>query len=222
LSYAAAFLLLAVALGVAVWPLSPPLALYLALSPALLAASYAGAGASLFGKRRGRVALHARVLLLPYLLLNGAIYLVLIRLGEPVWNEIVPGLLLGRRPTAAEARREAPGLAAVLDLTCEFDECRPLREHPGYRCLPVLDGAAPRPTQLDEGLRLIDEGLARGPTLVHCAMGHGRSATLVALHLVARGHAPDLAAAERLVRERRPRARLKPVQRRALARRLSA
>ena len=176
----------------------------------LLAASYAGLGPRLFWKRQGRLHLLTRALFWPYLLLNGLLWEFLRRLpGERPYVEVSPGLWLGRRLTGREARP----FRAVLDLTCEFSEPRGLREAPAYLCLPVLDGRPPDREALGVALRFLGE---QEEVYVHCAMGHGRSATVVIAHLLATGAEADLAAAERRLVSLRPRVRLRRGQRRLL------
>lgn len=54
------------------------------------------------------------------------------------------------------------------------------------------------------------------PVLVHCAHGHGRSATVLAAILIADGRAAGVAEAEALMQAQRPRVRLNRRQRAAL------
>jgi protein-tyrosine phosphatase len=96
-----------------------------------------------------------------------------------------------------------PDTALIIDLTCEFSEPRAVRAHPGYRCHPVLDGAAPPE---DGPLLAVLEEVARvrGATVIHCESGKGRAPSVAALALIARGVAPDLDAALAMVRAGRP------------------
>lgn len=132
---------------------------------------------------------------------------------EACYDEIVPGILLGRRPTARELR--ASGARAVLDLTCEL--AAPMRSSGvAYHLLPTLDGCSPPDEALTDAIRWLQD--APRPVYVHCAAGHGRSALVVAGSLVRSGLAPDAGAAEEAVRAARPGIGLKRGQRRALAR----
>jgi hypothetical protein len=118
--------------------------------------------------------------------------------SERCWDEVRPGLFLGRRALPAEL---PPGIRLVADLTCELSEPIALRRLE-YRCLPTLDGGAP---EREAFVRLVREIAAfDGPVYVHCAAGHGRSATVVLAVLLARGAAKDVAAAEEIVRTARP------------------
>ena len=66
-------------------------------------------------------------------------------------------------------------------------------------------------------MQAVDAVLAApGPAFIHCAFGHGRSATIAAAVLVRRGDA-TLDGVERMLRAARPRIGLNAHQRRALA-----
>jgi protein-tyrosine phosphatase len=104
----------------------------------------------------------------------------------------------------------SPGTQWVIDLTCELippREVRGLR----YRCLPTLDGTAPAHAAFWPLVKEI--AAAEGPVFIHCAAGHGRSATFAAAVMVARGIAADVEAAEALMQRHRPRISLVASQR---------
>jgi protein-tyrosine phosphatase len=133
---------------------------------------------------------------------------------EPVANEVAPGVWVGRRPRLHEL---PPGIAIVVDL------CAELAAAPGvasavafgrkYLAIPTLDAMSPTPREI---ARAVDDMLAAGgPAFVHCAFGHGRSATVAAALLIRRGDA-TLEDVERQLRARRPRIGLNDHQRRAL------
>jgi protein-tyrosine phosphatase len=130
---------------------------------------------------------------------------------EPVANEIVPGVWVGRRPR----RHELPaGVAIVVDLCAELPVAPGVAEGRRYLAIPTLDATSPTP---DEIAGAVDAMLAAGgPVFVHCAFGHGRSATVAAALLVRRGDA-TLDGVEAMLRARRPRIGLNAHQRRALA-----
>ena len=174
----------------------------------LLVVSYMGLGTRLFLKRRGRLHPVSIALFWPYLLLNWLVWHPL-RLTGDAYVEVEPGLFLGRRLVASEG---CP-FGAVLDLTCEFNEPKPLREAAAYLCLPVLDGVAPTRGQLEAALLFIR---SHDEVYVHCAMGHGRSATVVIAHLLMTDAEVDVSEAERRLQELRPGVRLRPGQRRLL------
>jgi protein-tyrosine phosphatase len=76
----------------------------------------------------------------------------------------------------------------------------------------VLDGTPPSAEQLSRAVRWIDEQRARGPVLVHCAAGHGRSATVVLAWLVSCGEFADVETGLANLRRLRPGVALKPRQ----------
>jgi hypothetical protein len=83
-----------------------------------------------------------------------------------------------------------------------------------YLAIPTLDATSPTPAEI---VRAVDAILATGgAAFIHCAFGHGRSATVAAALLVRRGDA-TLDDVERKMRARRPRIGLNAHQRAALA-----
>ena len=132
-------------------------------------------------------------------------------------DEILPNLYLGRRLTHFDkAATQQHHFAAVLDLTSEFGKCLVMGTTVIYKCIPLLDTFAPTVEQLNEGVDFIAEHIKNGPVYVHCAMGHGRSATFVAAYLIAAGITPDVASAERYVQTKRAKIDLHESQRKAL------
>ena len=178
----------------------------------LIALAYVLRRVSFFGKDpSGRIGVAPFALLWPVHAMN-ALTFALVRLlsRERHADEIVPGVLLGRRLAIGEdARFHASGARAVLDLTGEFIEPAFARST-SYRCIPLLDLTAPTSDELRAGVEWLRS--APRPVYVHCALGHGRSATFVAAWLLATGAAstPDDAIAQ--VRARRPRIGLNPAQ----------
>ncbi len=201
---------LAALLGGAGW-----LLLWPALAFGLVGAGFAGLRPGVFGKRAdGRLAAWAVLLLLPYLALTWALW-HLLRLfsREPCCHEVSPGVWVGRRALA----RELPaGVSLVVDLTAEFPEPRAVVRGRSYLCLPTLDTAAPERAAFVSLIERL-KGHAGG-IYVHCASGHGRSATVVAGLLLARGLARDVREAEQVLRRARPGVRLKKAQRALLQR----
>jgi protein-tyrosine phosphatase len=133
------------------------------------------------------------------------------------FTEILPGLYLGGRLCSRDARRLSElKIFAVLDLTSEFSEVRSLRETAAYMCIPLLDRTAPSPPQLEAAIGFISEQSRRGPVYVHCALGHGRSATVVLSYLLAIGKFANLDEALAYIQSKRPRVDLNQNQLRAL------
>lgn len=186
--------------------------LWPASSVVVVSAAYLRERPAALGKRAdGTLAPSALLLLAPYLVLTFCIWWIERALSrEDAADEVAPGLWVGRRPLASELPAE---VGIVVDLTAELPEPAAVRRRAGYLCLPVLDGAAPAADAL-RGLveRLRDE---RG-ILLHCASGHGRSATVAAALMLDRGLARDVDEAEAAMRARRPGIRLNAVQRELL------
>jgi hypothetical protein len=174
---------------------------WIALACALVAGAYALNLPEVFGKRDGKLSIWHGLVLLPYLVaLRIACALMRWWRRLPVLSPVVPGVYVGGRLRLGDL---PPDTALIIDLTCEFSEPLAVRAHPGYRCHPVLDGAAPAKDQ--PFLTLLDE-VARvpGAVVIHCESGKGRAPSVAALALIARRLAPDLETALALVRAGRP------------------
>lgn len=176
--------------------------------------AYLGIGPRVFGKSLdGRLnGLHVFALW-PYFLVAWGLWQVKSRfLGENAHDEVAPGIIVGRRPLGAA---EVPAHATVVvDLTSEFRRAPSTQRIERYECLPTLDTAAP---DLEAMRTLLDriEG-ETGPVYVHCAMGHGRSATVAAALMIRRGLAEDVDEAVSQMIEARPKVRLHAGQRAAV------
>lgn len=174
------------------WAFAIPFA-WGSVSFALAALAYAGLGAGTLGKRAdGALPLWSRVAHGPFLL-TGLASMRLFHAGVPrtPWHEVGPGVLLGRRPTRADATAfAAEGFTAIVDLCAELPATRLYdpRVH-AYLALPVLDHEGPTTPQLDAAIAWIERVRADpgAKVLVHCALGRGRSATVVAAWWIARG-----------------------------------
>ena len=178
--------------GWGLWLLWPAAAL------ALVAALYAQGEAWRFGKRDGRMDPFAQWLLAPYI---GAAWLNsrwwTRRHPEP--SEVVPGVRLSRLASAAELARHRP--QALVDLCAEL----PLSAGriPVY-AVPMLDLLAPEPEQIERGVAALTAARAHGDTLVFCALGYSRSASIVAAWLVADGRAASIDEAAAIIARARP------------------
>ncbi len=229
--YAVVFALLALALAGSAARAGPPVAaveVYLALGLMALAIAYGMKRAGFAVEEaccRRRSALAAWVLLAPYRLLGWLALGLLSRFdGEAAISRVAPDLAIGRRPSRAERRGLAgSGIGAVLDLCFEFP-------HPDWdsagmagRFVPILDGSPPSDRQFREALGWIEASRAEGKAvLIHCAQGHGRSATVAAVVLCRIGLADDVDRAIELIRSARPRARPSREQRSAAVRFLAS
>ena len=179
----------------------------------LVGLAYAGLGAGVFGKRPGgSLPLVTRVLLLPYLGFTWAIWKLKRKISrEPYFSEVVPGLWVGRRVLGEELPE---GVQIVVDVTCEFAEPDSVLRRCEYRSLPTLNYAAPEPRAFGS---LAAELAGREGIYIHCAQGHGRSATLAAAILLRRGVAASAAEALAAVVKVRPRVHLEASQAALLA-----
>jgi len=106
------------------------------------------------------------------------------------------------RPLAEDAEfLQSVGVRTVISLT----ETLPLFGGGAFRQthIPIADFAAPTLQQMIDFVEVVSESTGRGePVAVHCAAGLGRSGTMAAVYLVAKGTSADDAIAG--VRELRP------------------
>jgi protein-tyrosine phosphatase len=207
-------LLSAAALALGGWALA---LVWPALGLAMAAGAYFGWTAELFRKENGRLPLSSRCLLAP-LLLGHWLSLRHYQRRTDAWNEVVPGLWMGRRLNEREARQAVRlGVTAVLDLTAEFSEPAAFRTV-SYLNLPVPDLTAPGPEALRAAVAFIQRERDRGTVYVHCKIGYSRSAAVVGAYLRAAGIAPDPAGAIALMRRARPSLVVRPEAGTAIAR----
>ena len=216
MKYALVFLVLALtcafyAFVATAWPLRVAL-VWCALAFGGVGLAYAFIGPRAFFKRpNGSLPPWSYALYAPYYLLN-ALSLAGFRRSarENAWDEIAPGVYLGCRLNRRDrAAIERLGIARVLDLTSEFAEAPFLRAL-DYRCLALLDTRAPTLDQLRDGALYIAQ--SERPIYVHCALGHGRSATFVAAYLMLTNRAHNAADAIAQIQRVRPRIGLTPAQ----------
>lgn len=182
-----------------------------------IGAGYLGLGPRVFGKRAedGRMSPWLVLLIWPYSAVAWTLWQLKSRLfGEAAHHEVAPGLHVGRRPLHA---LEVPeGTRVVVDLTSEFGRSEWPGESARYVCVPTLDTSVPPGDALAALVDLLAD--EEGPMLIHCAMGHGRSAMVAAALMIRRGHAVDVDDAIRKMRAPRPGVRLHGAQRAAVER----
>lgn len=218
MKYAAVFLLFAVACFYGAFVSESSAlrvsALWCAFAFGGVGLAYAFLGPRAFLKKPdGQLSWPSYVVYGPYHLLNAlSLWGFRRNARENDWDQIVPDVYLGCRLNSSDKMRiEKLGIRSVLDLTSEFGETPALRAL-DYRCIPVLDTCAPSFEQLRDGATWIIERAKVGPVYVHCALGHGRSATFVADSLMLGGQAKTARAAVEHIKGARPRIGLKPEQ----------
>ena len=196
--------------GGAAWLLAWPGASVLAIGLAYLAGA-----PGVFGKdaSTGRLTAWKVALLFPYVVVAWSLWQLKSRLGrENAHDEVAPGIHVGRRPLDAT---EVPADARVIvDLTSELARSPHTVGPARYLCLPTLDTSAPPEGELEALLEVLSD--AEGPLFVHCAMGHGRSATVAAALMIRRGLARDLGDALSRMKAARPAVHLHAIQRSAV------
>ncbi len=203
------WLAVAYRLWILLWPATVMLA---------IAVIYVARAPGAFGKRPdGKLAWFAWLLWGPWLAYMWLAHEAARKLTrEPVADEVMPGVWVGRRPAAGEL---PAGVAIVVDLCAEFPAARGVSEGRAYVAVPTLDAMAPPPEQI---ARCVDQiEAAGGPAFIHCAFGHGRSATIAAAVMIRRG-AATLDDVEAKMQAKRPRIGLNAFQRKQLAQASSA
>lgn len=206
------FLLLGTILSIQAVAVRGPwwLLLWPAMSCAVVAAGYLRFGYRVLGKRAdGTIAWPAIVVLLPYLLLSWLIWCFLrLTSREPVFQELVPGVLIGRRPLPAEV---PVNVGWIVDLAAEFPERSRVRRGRKYLSVPMLDRYVGDADAFVVAAR--DIAAANGTTYIHCAQGHGRTGTMAVAVLIAKGLCRSVDEALAKVQFARPGVRLSREQR---------
>jgi len=163
----------------------------------------------IFGKLPdGKMRLPSQFILLPYLIISWVSWhLERIISKENVYDEIVPGIWLGRRAFSIELPAEAE---LIVDLVAEFPAAAGVADKYQYISAPLLDAAAPNKKAMTELLNALKDKDER--MYIHCAQGHGRSATVLAAILILRGVVGTLAEAEQLIKSKRPKVHIHKAQ----------
>jgi len=177
--------------------------LWPALALFLVSLGYFGLGPSIYGKRNGQHPLWARCLYY-FILLGHEISRRCYARQCRQWDEVIPGLLIGRQLNQTEAEQLInEGVIAVLDLTSEFSEPPALRSlH--YLNIPLLDLTAPSKAGLASAEAFISKHMPNGKVYVHCKIGYSRTAAITGTYLVRAGHAKNSAEAMKMLRRARP------------------
>lgn len=189
--------------------------LWPAAALALVAAGHFGRGPAIFRKLNGALPWSARIVLWPCLLGHELSRLYYKRQCRP-WDEVIPGVLIGRKLSDAEADEAIrSGVTAVLDLTSEFSEAKPFL-HLRYLNMPILDLTAPTQAQMQTMASFIAKNSQDGKVYVHCKIGYSRSAAAVGAYLLSSGNADDAKSAISILRRARPSIVVRPEAENAL------
>jgi len=169
-------------------------------------------------KPSGRLSFLSYLIFWPYFMLN-QLYLYLFRRSaeEHAIDEIWPGIFLGCQ--LFENDRElisSKGIKGTLDVTSEFAETNFILESHDYLNIPLVDTCAPTTEQLVKAVDWLSKQQSKGPIFIHCAVGHGRSATIAAAFMVKENLASSADEALRVIKKIRPSVGLKPSQMAAL------
>ncbi len=177
-------------------------------------------GDALLGKdsQTGKIALWSALALAPfhafnYVMVRAKFFYLRATRGVEAANRVSENLYVGNLFSDAVAQKEGFEWAAIVDLTCEFNE---RSRGKFYMNLPVHDGNPPSLRQCLAAGAFVREHIADGPVLVHCAYGIGRSCTVACACLLALGRAADVDTAFATVKASRPVCRLNARMRSAL------
>lgn len=186
--------------------------LWLGINLITVGAAYAGIGTQIFAKKMNGKLSKKSLYLLPYLLLSWLVWYIQINTSqEDCCNEIAPGLWIGRRLSVNEL---PSNISLIVDLTAEFPEPSNLISGRNYICVPTLDTSVPPEYVFYELIQKIANW--EGNIYIHCALGHGRSATVAAGVLIAKELAHNIAEAEELLKAKRPGIKFSPAQKNLL------
>ena len=209
MKYAVLFLTLAATLAVAaacgVHPLVQLLLVLLALTFAATGITYACDQPLWFGKLDdgGFQKLAWNQWVFYFLLTRFSLWVYrLLNRKQPAVAEFAPGLWFGRRLTKREVARLPVEFAGVLDLAAEFPRVRVGPAH--YKSLPLLDGVPVSADNLRLALEWLADRRPSGPLLVHCALGHGRTGSVVLAWLLIKKRVPDAQAGIKKLQSLRP------------------
>jgi membrane-associated phospholipid phosphatase len=184
------------------WPWGSGL-LWPGVALGIVTTAYYGVGPGIFRKHTGRLPFSTQLLLGP-VLLGQRLSLQYYRRQCRPWDAVVPGVLIGRQLSDAEATDAVrQGVTAVLDLTAEFSEAQPFLTTT-YRNLPILDLTAPTMEQLRQAACFIAEQTAHGTVYVHCKIGYSRSAAAIGAYLLASGQVTTVTDVVEHLRQVRP------------------
>jgi len=150
-------------------------------------------GMGLLGKdpKTGHVPMWSHILYFPFHICNYAYTAVHYAMDKrktgkkaiPAASEVQKGWYVGGRYSNELDMKNWGG---VIDLTSEFPESC-INDTQAYLLIPLWDGVPPTPAQLEEAANFAVEAHKKGPVLIHCAHGRGRSTTTMCAALVKAG-----------------------------------
>lgn len=145
---------------------------------------------TIFRKRsNGKVPIYIRWVFMPFLW-GAQLYNSLARSSDPLpaLQKIDEGLYLARRLFPSDIHQiKSEKISAVLDVTAEFSSLNwvAFQDDIDYLNIPILDHSVPSDTQIHRALNWIHTHRKTGRSVVvHCALGRGRSAFMVAAYLL--------------------------------------
>lgn len=186
--------------------------IYISVSLALVACVYLLNKPAILSKNaNGKHSMWGWLLYAPYFLLCRLSFtLYRISTREPAHVTVGPNLAFGRRPSNHETL--ASSWVNVLDLAVELPAVRMVRKLSGYQSIPILDGTAPTIQELHFAIEWIRKSVTTGPTYVHCAVGHGRSACIIVGFLISIGAVGSVNEGVEMLRSLRHRVHLNSAQ----------
>jgi predicted protein tyrosine phosphatase len=201
-TYYAAGTIACFAFAALLWPWGS-LLFWPAIALSIVAAGHFGRGPGIFRKTNGKLPLSAEFVLGP-VLIGQQVSLLYYRHKCRRWDEVAPGVLIGRKLNEREAEEAIrSGVTAVLDLTSEFSDAKPFLAM-RYLNIPILDLTAPTQDQLRQMAEFIDKNRESGKVYVHCKIGYSRSAGAVGAFLLFTGRATTAEQAIEILRRARP------------------
>jgi len=134
-------------------------------------------------KKTGKVPLLARIIHFPYL---KAVYLIWLwkknYMNEDPYAKVADGIYVGKYPR--DYPENFPDDATIVaDLTVEFSAPAKMVHNLGYYCYPCLDFVLSEEVVMLAELAIELAKKRQDQIYIHCANGHGRSATLAAMLL---------------------------------------
>ncbi len=180
-------------------------------------------GEWLFKSNTGKVHPILKIILFPFFLFSQFINAIArAKDKEPMMVEVENGIYLGRRVLLTDIPLlKEENIEAIVDVTAEFDAAGIMTQMSDFQYLniPVFDHNAPRLGQLNKAVHWIDVQRRSGKkVLIHCALGQGRSVTVLLGYLLFKSKQKDLHQLIEQVTEKRPTVNLKRRQLRLLVR----